>query len=200
MTRSVSLLPESCVPGFCVPQFNILFHINPSFVFRSKPLTPTLILFHLKSLPFLHIAYIFNGGLTSFDHWLYCTVRFYVLSLPLMFFSLFRCSFLLRLSSRVSVEITMATKPQGDQGRPRFGPSDRLIAMFRLALQSGSVTNTVVVLFVWNIRVTASAGHFNKARDRERAASPSDHCSVTAQNWVFVLTLNIRPIGKRLSE
>ncbi|XP_041792890.1 retinoblastoma-like protein 2 isoform X2 [Chelmon rostratus] len=25
----------------------------------------------------------------------------------------------------------MATKPQGDQGRPRFGPSDRLIAMFR---------------------------------------------------------------------
>lgn len=36
----------------------------------------------------------------------------------------------------------MATVPQGIVGKPRFGPSDCLIAMLRLALQLQSITDS----------------------------------------------------------
>lgn len=48
----------------------------------------------------------------------------------------------------------MATEPQGNPGKPRFGPSDRLIAMFRLALRSRGVTHAVAILFARNLRIT----------------------------------------------
>ncbi len=48
----------------------------------------------------------------------------------------------------------MATEPQGNPGKPRFGPSDRLIAMFRLALRSRGVTRAVAILFARNLRIT----------------------------------------------
>lgn len=40
----------------------------------------------------------------------------------------------------------MANEPQGNPGKPRVGPSDRLIAMFRLALQSRSIAHVILCM------------------------------------------------------
>lgn len=47
----------------------------------------------------------------------------------------------------------METELQSNQGMPRFGPSDCLIAMFRSAPQSHSITHTVAILCVPHARV-----------------------------------------------
>lgn len=44
----------------------------------------------------------------------------------------------------------MATEPEGNLGKRRFGPSDRLKAMFRSALRS--CIYTVAIVFALNLR------------------------------------------------
>lgn len=41
----------------------------------------------------------------------------------------------------------MASEPQGNPGKPRLGPSDRLIDMFRLALQSRSIAHVILCMY-----------------------------------------------------